>query len=272
MPSPSQRDFWNGAPGDRWVASQEMLDIMLAPMTGPTMDALQLAPGACVLDVGCGAGATTMMLEQRGYQAVGVDISEPLIKHAGRRAAAEGSAARFILGDAGALPPGSHYDGLFSRFGVMFFEDPVSAFKSLRAVMKAGARMAFVCWRVSAENPWNLLPLQAVLPLLREPPPPPDPNAPGPMAFADPERTRGILETAGWRDIAFAPWDDEIKIGPDLPATADFMTHMGVQRLLTQDNVDMEEARRRVENALAPLARPDGVYAKAACWIVTGRA
>ncbi|MET0547499.1 MAG: class I SAM-dependent methyltransferase [Caulobacterales bacterium] len=272
MPPQTQREFWNGAPGDRWVQSQEMLDVMLAPMTGPTIDALRLPPAARVLDVGCGSGETTMLLAQRGYEATGVDISEPLINHARRRAADAKSAARFVLGDAGALPHDAQYEALFSRFGVMFFEEPIAAFKNLRALMKPDAQMAFVCWRASAENPWNLLPLQAVTPLLPKAPPPPDPNAPGPTSFADPARTRGILESAGWREIAFAPWDDEIKIGPDLATTADFMTNMGVQRLLAEADVDLDVARRRVEDALAPLARADGVYAKAACWIVTGRA
>lgn len=272
--SPQQREFWNGPAAEQWVRRQDVLDAMLAPMTGPTMDALGTASGSSVLDIGCGAGTTTMLLAQRGLKPLGVDISAPLVALAKQRAAAAGSSARFMEADAGATAlPGAPFDALFSRFGVMFFEDPQAAFTHLHAQMKPGAPMAFVCWRGVAENVWNLIPMQAVLPLLPQAPPPPDPHAPGPMAFADVERTTRILTAAGWRDVRFTPWGGELVIGDDIEETADFMGGMAVQRLIAGTNIDPAEVRKRVVNGLRPLAGADGVLrAPAACWIVTGRA
>jgi SAM-dependent methyltransferase len=272
--SPRQREFWNGQAGEQWVRRNDVLDAMLAPMTAPTMDALTAAPGSNVLDIGCGAGETTMLLAQRGLKPLGVDISAPLVALAKQRATAAGSPARFMEADAGATTvPGAPFDALFSRFGVMFFEDPQAAFTHLHAQMKRDAPMAFVCWRSVAENSWNLIPMQAVLPLLPQAPPPPDPHAPGPMAFADADRTTRILSAAGWQGVRFTRWDGELVIGNDLEETADFMGGMAVQRLVAGLSIDPAEIRKRVVDGLRPLAGADGVLrAPAACWIVIGRA
>lgn len=272
--APTQQEFWNGPVGEQWVRRQEALDAMLSPMTAPAIAALGAREGESVLDVGCGSGTTTFMLAKNGLRALGVDISAPMIAHAKNRAAQMKSNAQFLLADAtDAAIPGAPFDAFFSRFGVMFFEQPEAAFKNLRAQIKPGGRMAFVCWRGADENLWQTLPMAAVIAMLPQAPPPPDPNAPGPMAFANPERVRGILGGAGWRDIDLEPWQGELKLGDNVEESADFMAGMFASRLVSEFNLDPAEAKRRIADALKPLTGSDGVpRANGACWIVTARA
>jgi SAM-dependent methyltransferase len=274
--APSQQEFWNGHAGAQWVQRMPVLDAMLAPMTAPAMDKLDLQRGMRVLDIGCGAGTTTMILGQRvGHEgaAVGVDISSPLVNLANRRIGQAASNARVYDLDASAADvPGAPFDAAFSRFGVMFFEQPEAALAHLRKQVKPGGKLAFVCWRGIEENPWNRIPLEAVRGMLKEVPPPPDPNAPGPMAFANPDHTRGLLEAADWRDIAMEKWDGPVPLGKDARETATFMGAMAVSRLVEAQGLDPNEAVTRIAEALAPLRTPTGLEAPAACWIVTAKA
>src|SRR5213080_3152080 len=182
---------WNGQSGERWVANQARLDAMLAVFGQAAIEAAAPATGERVLDVGCGAGG----------QVLGVDTSEPLISRA-RALAPQDTPALFQVADASSteLPEGA-FDILFSRFGVMFFDDPTAAFSHMRRALKPGARVAFVCWRGMAENDWVRLPmgaLKGIVPLMA----PPAPEAPGPFSFGDRGRVGRILTAAGFTDIA----------------------------------------------------------------------
>src|SRR2546423_10023308 len=148
------------------------------------------ATGERVLDVGCGAGASSLDLAARvgaGGHVLGVDISEPLISRA-RALAPQDTPALFQVADASSteLPEGA-FDILFSRFGVMFFDDPTAAFAHMRRALKPGARVAFVCWRGMAENDWVRLPMGAMEGIL-PPTAPPGPEGSGPFSFGDPGR------------------------------------------------------------------------------------
>ncbi len=276
MPAPTQREFWNGPAGAEWVRQQVMLDAMLEPMMTPAIDALGAIRGKSLLDIGCGAGTTSFALAQRGAARVlGVDISAPLVAHARGRAAASGASVRFLEADAGAdnLPDGP-YDALFSRFGVMFFDRPEAAFALLRAHLRPGARLAFVCWRGIEENQWFAIGPRAVAPLLSAAPPPMDPTAPGPMAFANPDRVRAVLSGGGWRDIVLTAWDGEMTVGDNLASTTEFVArNSATQRVLGGAAVDMDKARALIAEALRPLIGADGkLRTPGACWIVTARA
>lgn len=270
---PTQKEFWNGPVGEQWVKRQEALDTMLLPMTAPTIAALGAHQGQSVLDVGCGTGTTTFMLARDGARPLGADISAPMIAYAKQRAAQMKSGAEFIVADATLDAfPGAPFDALFSRFGVMFFEQPEIAFKNLHAQIKPGGKMAFVCWRGAAENPWQTIPVNAVVAMLPRAPPPMDPNAPGPMAFANPDRVRGILEGAGWKGVELQPWDGELTLGKTVDESSEFMAGMFASRIINEFGLDAADARRRVADALKPLAQADGAPRTAgACWIVTAR-
>src|SRR5580765_2593349 len=177
---------WNSQSGERWVAHQARLDAIAAAFGQAAIEAAAPAKGERVLDVGCGAGASSLALAARvgpAGQVLGVDISEPLIGLA-CALAPQDTPAQFQLADAsGAELPEGAFDILFSRFGVMFFDDPTGAFAHMRRALKPGGRVAFVCWRGAAENDWVRLPMAAIKGIV-----PPtalsDPEAPGPFSFA----------------------------------------------------------------------------------------
>src|SRR4051794_21153625 len=208
--SDEQRDFWNGAGGDAWVAMQPVLDRMFASIAELLADAAAERGAARVLDVGCGVGATTMVIARRlGPEAscTGVDISGPMIAAAKERAAFDDHPPRFLLADAASHSfEDGEFDLLVSRFGVMFFDDPVAAFARLREAIASGGGLRFVCWRSPEENAFLTTGARAVADLLPEMPPR-EPGEPGPFAFAEKARLLEVLSGAGWEGIEVEPVD-----------------------------------------------------------------
>ncbi|MDF2901645.1 MAG: SAM-dependent methyltransferase, partial [Phenylobacterium sp.] len=183
--------YWNNAAGETWAALQDRLDRQIEPLGLRAIEAGAPQPGERVLDIGCGCGQTSFELARRvgpSGRVLGVDISAPMLEVARQRAAGAAANVSFIEADAQthAFQNGG-FDLAISRFGVMFFDDPTAAFRNIGAALRPGGRLSFVCWRPMLENAWMATPLFAAMPLL-PPLPPPDPAAPGPFAFADPER------------------------------------------------------------------------------------
>ena len=273
-PNADQVAYWNDAAGKTWADLQEPMDRQLESLGRRVMAALQPSPGERVLDIGCGSGATTLMLAEAvapGGEAVGVDISRPMLDVAHRRSAGL-SGVSFQEADAQTAPfPSASFDGVFSRFGVMFFADPPAAFTNIHRALKPGGRLAFVCWRTPFENPFMILPMMAAAPHL-PPSEPQDPTAPGPFAFADPERVRGILTAGGFTDIDIARHYEKIG-GGDLERTLDLSLRIGPLSRALRENPDRREAVvGAVREALAAHAGPQGVKLDSAAWIVTARA
>src|SRR5262245_59391182 len=186
--SGEQKALWNGTGGRAWVETQELLDQVLQPFEDLLVDAVAAGAPASVLDVGCGTGSTTLALARRLGQnggSTGIDISEPMVAVARARAEREQTPPTFILADAEKHPfEPATFDAMMSRFGVMFFEDPVQAFTNLRRAAKEGAPLRFVAWRSPAENPFMTAAERAAAPLLPDLPARRS-NGPGQFAFAD---------------------------------------------------------------------------------------
>jgi SAM-dependent methyltransferase len=271
-PNATQVAYWNAQAGPTWAEQQGPLDRQLAPLGRRVMAELDLGPGRRVLDVGCGSGETTLALAATGAEAVGVDISRPLLEVA-RARSRDLPHASFLEADAqvhGFAP--ASFDAVFSRFGVMFFADPVTAFANLRRALKPGGRLAFVCWRRPEESPVLSAPMAAALAHVAPPPPPVGPNGPGPFAFADAARVRNILADAGYADIAIAPHDEDIG-GNDLDTTLALTLKVGPLGSLLRENPDKREAvLSAVRELLARHDGPDGVKLGSATWIVTATA
>jgi len=272
-PNAAQAAYWNDVAGRSWAEFQEGLDRQAAPLGRRAMAALAPAPGERILDIGCGAGQTSLELAQAvgaGGSVLGVDLSEPLLAIARRRAAGvEGLEVR--QGDAQTFPfaPGA-FDAAFSRFGVMFFEDPAAAFANIRRALKPAGRLAFVCWRKPDENPIMRLPMEAAGSLVPAPSPP-EPGAPGPFAFADPDRVRGILAGAGFADVELTPHDEKVGSG-DLETALALALRIGPLGAILRDNPGLREpVLPRVRAALARHDGPDGPKLDAAVWTVTAR-
>jgi SAM-dependent methyltransferase len=279
-PNAEQITYWNQQAGPTWVAVQSVIDQQIRPLGRLAMDRAGLRPGLRVLDVGCGCGDTTIELATRvapGGEALGIDISKPMLTRAMQQAKAAGVAnARFEIADAQIEElPAQRFDVLFSRFGVMFFADPALAFGNLRKAMRGGGQLAFVCWQAMTDNPWMLVPMMAALQHL-PPPPIPAPGAPGPFAFADPEHVRGILAAAGFTDVALEAVHRKLSIGGggDLDSTVDFLLRMGPTARALRDADDPELqplVAASVKEALRPYHTDAGVEMDSASWIVTAK-
>jgi SAM-dependent methyltransferase len=270
--------YWNTRAGDSWVAMQEKLDRQFAPLTAILLEAAAPRPGEHVLDIGCGCGDTTLQLARLVAPSglvTGADISHPMTTRAKARIAEAGIAnASVIVADASTadLPPA---DLLFSRFGVMFFADPVAAFANLRKAMKPGGRMLCAAWRPMPESAWFSVALAAARTVL-PPLPPADPLAPGPFAFADPARVTGILSLAGWTDPVMTPRDVKLAVaGPgEVAEAADFAMRIGpVARMLAEADPALAPAvREAIAEAFAPYDGPGGVQLGGAIWLMSARA
>jgi len=242
------------------------------------MDRAAIVAGERILDIGCGCGETTVDLARRvgaPGAAVGVDISAHALERAQQRAAAAGLHVRFQSADAQtfAFTPES-FDLVFSRFGVMFFSDPVAAFANLRRALRPGGRLAFVCWQSVQQNQWMMIPLAALAAHV-ELPPPPAPGTPGPFAFADADRVRGILTHAGFEAITFEAFDERLVVGGggSLDQAVEFMLQIGPVAAVLRAAGDASRAAvaAAIHTAVAPFVSPQGVQMAAAAWIVTAR-
>jgi SAM-dependent methyltransferase len=272
------RDYWNAEAGHSWAEMQSRMDLVLTPVTAALLDLARPAPGERVLDIGSGTGETSLILaEAVGAQGdvLGVDISRPMLRIAVQRAEALGSAAAFLEADAALLPGEADRDLLISRFGVMFFDDPVAAFANLRDHARPGARLCFACWQAPGDNGWATLSMAAVADLM-PPGPAPDPHAPGPFAFADAVRLTGILEQAGWQDVQLSPFDFHMQIGrgDDPVADAvDFSLKIGPASRAAREGGPALAAK--ASDALSRIYANhviDGIVAlPAAIWLVTAR-
>lgn len=272
--SEEQRTRWNGIEGEYWASNQDRLDRTLAPVTGPLLAFAAPRAGSAVMDVGCGCGATTIELAREvgpSGRVIAIDLSEPMLARTAERSRPFANTT-CVLGDAEKLPL-QHLGAelIVSRFGVMFFGNPVAAFANLRTGLAAGGRLRFACWRPIKENPWLQIPLHAVYehaPRL----PKPDPEEPGPFAFADPARVTRILTEAGFTAPSFTPLDIQIDIsaGGTLEEAVNQAAAMGpAKRALADQPEDIRAAAMvSIRRALEPHASLNGVKLPAAVWLV----
>ena len=270
----AQVAYWNETAGRTWADLQDRIDRQIRPLGLAAMERLAPASGEQVLDVGCGCGDTSLELARRvGPEGgvLGLDISAPMLEVARGRAEAAGARnLAFHEADAqtAALPGGR--DAVFSRFGVMFFADPTAAFANLRRALRPGGRLGFVCWRPLAENLWLRLPAETAAGLV-PPAPPPEPGAPGPFAFADPDRVRRILAEAGFTGIDLTPHDEAIG-GLDLEGTVAMSFRVGPLGAILRERPDLAPLlRERVRESVSPWLRGDAVYMPSATWLVSAQ-
>jgi SAM-dependent methyltransferase len=203
-----------------WVTHEAVFDAVFTPVTDAVLGAAALAEDERVLDVGCGSGTLLAAAVAAGAHPVGVDISQGMAEAAARRV----PEARVVVADAEtadltSLDPAGPYDVVISRFGVMFFADPDAAFANIAAATAPAGRLAFACWRSEEENAMFTLGTDLLLARLAselgQEPVASEPGAPGPTAFADPDRLRRILEGAGWHDVRIEALDAELDFGRD---------------------------------------------------------
>jgi ubiquinone/menaquinone biosynthesis C-methylase UbiE len=267
--------FWNGPGGRRWVNRQEVWDRVLQPVVTAALERAAVRPGERVIDIGCGAGATTIALARlvgAAGRVVGIDVSRPMLARAAERLTPD-LPIELVLADATshAFAPGG-FDLLFSRFGVMFFAEPIRAFANLRAALRPGGRLLFACFRSPQENPFVMLALRAAT--AHVPPLPKlGPEDPGPFSFADQERVRRILDGAGFRSIAHEPFDCELDVaaGGGLDAAVASALEIGPASRAIEDQPPeiRGAAADAIRNAFAAHQRGSAVLLPAAVWLVS---
>ena len=269
-----QATEWEGPEGEHWVAYQQRYEELSAGLTPVLFDAIAIAPTDRVLDIGCGCGATTRHAARAAVHghALGVDLSGPMLRQATIDATAEGlTNVTFQRADAQVHPfPPASFDVAISRFGVMFFADPVAAVTNIATALVPGGRLLFLCWQDLTHNDWVTVPAGAALGHV----PFPDlgaPDQPGPFSLAEPDRITQVLTDAGYRDITTTAIEAPMRLGDNADDAVEFLSGIGVARTLlaTVDPDTAQRALAAVRDALRPHERPDGVSLTGAAWLVT---
>jgi SAM-dependent methyltransferase len=265
---------WNGAVGEKWAADQERTDQLIKVFGDSVLEVAKAAAGESVIDIGCGCGATSLDVARSvgpAGRVLGVDVSAAMLAIARRRA--EGIPhLTFAEADASRADLNGPFDLMVSRFGVMFFDDPPAAFSHMRKALKAGGRLAFTCWQSAARNPWAILPAQAARKAAGIEGAPVDPHAPGPFAFGDADRLRGILSQAGFSHIAIEPFEAPMYLGSSSRSAAEGAIRIGpASRVVREVGPEKLPAiADAIDAVLAPFATADGSIAlPGRTWIVT---
>lgn len=279
-PEALKGEDWAGEMGERWLASLDRFEGMIAPIGAALLARADYQPGERVLDLGCGGGATTLAIaEVVGPQgtALGLDIAPMLIGRARQRAADAGSAARFVCADAATAQLAEQpFDRLFSRFGSMFFAEPVPAFANLRTMLKPGARIDLAVWAHPRDNAWMMEVMGVVRAHVEVPPA--VPRAPGPFAFEDLGYLEEILAASGFAGMDVVAYQGEQPVGgpgatPE-EATNFVLASMAAGRILAeQDESVLVAARADLTALFARHHRAgEGVMLGCKAWLVTARA
>lgn len=263
------------------MANEAILDHAFAPVTRAIDEAAGFGPTLRVLDVGCGSGTLLDLATSQGADAVGVDISPGMAEAARQRV----PSATLVVADAQtedllAAAPGPSFDRVVSRFGVMFFAEPAAAFANIRRATTPDGRLAAAVWRSTGEN---VVFTHGLGPLLRRVEVPVvAADAPGPTALADADRTRRLLDEAGWGDIELAPLDFTLDYGVDGSDGVEerFATLMagGAARLATADlrpgmsEDEWEDLLGEIREEIRDAVVDGAVRIPGAAWLVTARA
>lgn len=283
MSNQEQIDYWNGESGQRWAEQDKLMARLLKPVGEALLDHAELDQCKHVVDVGCGGGSQSRLLAERlgpDAKVTGIDISQPLlaVAQANNPITENAASIEYLLADASEHNfEAGEFDGLFSRFGVMFFSNPTAAFTNLRKSLSDEGKLAFSCWQAMDKNDWARIPVQTAMQYVTLPDNmAPDADAPGPFAFAKAERIENILQQAGFSNIQVSSHTQEVRMGeaPTIQQSVREMAEVGpVQRLLVgQDEALKEQVYKALETTMTPFYKNGAITLPAAIWFVTATA
>lgn len=271
--------FWNDVLAPKFIRFKHILVDGLTQHSEAIFPALPVQVGDRVLDVGCGFGDTAIKLAEKvgaNGEVVGVDCCDPFLDY-GRREAAEKGIGNlsFFRGDAEISLPSDAFDVVFSRFGTMFFANPVAGLRNMRQALRPGGRMIHIVWRNRADNPWLSMAKDVVLEFLPEPGDDAQTCGPGPFSMADETMVRGMMQAAGYADIEFQRLDAPVLVGHDVSDAIAFQLAIGPASEVFREAGDEAEAKRdQIEAALARAIQAqtlsdEGIIMPSSSWVIS---
>lgn len=268
-----QAAAWNGYEGRHWADHQDRYDALNDGANTPLLDAAALTPTDRVLDIGCGNGRISRLAAGRAAYALGIDLSAPMLERARASATAESiDNVDFIQADAQTYGfEKAAFDAAVSRFGIMFFADPIAGFGNIGRALRPGGRLAFVCPqnfdRMDQSTVFAAIGEHVRLPDMSQS------TGPGPLAFADPDHTRRVLTGAGFDDVAVEGIEARQYWGKDADDAAGFLFGFGpLRHWLREANADAgteERARQAATDAFRTYEAGGGVHLMGRYWLVT---
>ncbi|HEX9276399.1 MAG TPA: methyltransferase domain-containing protein [Casimicrobiaceae bacterium] len=272
--------FWNNVLVDKFERFRNILLDGLSYHSEAPLRTLEIAQGSRALDVGCGWGDTAIALARKvgpSGSVLGLDCCDAFLEKGRNDARAAGLAnLRFVAADVQTYRFQPEFDFCFSRFGMMFFSNPVAAMRNIRNALKPGGRLMFITWRALADNPWMAIPKQIVLQYL----PPPGENAqtcgPGPFSMANPEVVTAQLKAAGFEDARVERTDGPVMIGATVEQAMDFQLALGpAGEIFREAGIQAEQRRQEIEDALrtelSHHLKNGKVYMQSSSWAITAR-
>jgi SAM-dependent methyltransferase len=270
-----QATAWNGAEGDRWTEDADRYDLACSRFDPILFDAARLAEDEAVLDVGCGCGISTRQAarEARRGSALGIDLSARMIECASERSRRDGlTNARFERGDAQIYRfAEAAFSAVLSRFGAMFFADPVAAFRNVGRALRPGGRLTMLAWKALAENEWVRIIRDSLAAGRRLPERPL--GTPGPFGLADAATVQRVLDAAGFDRVELTTVQQPVIFGRTADDGFAYVRRMGMALALLEglDESARESALANLARVLSERAAPTGVQAEGAAWLITAR-
>ena len=270
-------EYWNGEGGEKWVGQHETTNTFLLPLGQKAIDIAEIKDGELILDIGCGCGETSFDMAKLVGEAGhvnGLDISRQIINRAREIKKQTGvKNVTFQCGDAQVFELEEVlYDLIYSRFGVMFFDDPVSAFSNIRSSLDNNGRLVFTSWMSKEDNQWISI-VQDVISKYTDLPISPDINAPGPFSLSDPQRIKDILSAVGFSEIHIMPNKPNVNFGNNIADAVNLLTQTGpassaISSSELSDDI-VSNILTDIKEAIKPYETNSGVMLGAATWVVT---